>query len=57
MAAALAFAMAITVISIAGLWLPDYEPNPVVLTILGTLVLALLGLEARDLLRPNGGDR
>lgn len=33
----------------------EYQADPIVLVIVGTMVLTLLGLEARDLLRGGGG--
>jgi hypothetical protein len=56
-AAAVAITAAIVLMSVADIFSTEYEAPPAVLIILGTLVLALLGLEARDLLRPGGDDR
>jgi len=52
--AALAFVVAILLMVVVDAFDPAYEPSPVVLTILGALILALVGLEARDILRGGG---
>lgn len=50
-AVAVALAGAIVLMIIAGVISLQYEPSPVIITILGAIVLTLLGLEARDLLK------
>ncbi len=52
--AALAFVVAILLMVVVDAADPTYEASPVVLTILGALILALVGLEARDILRGGG---
>lgn len=54
-AVAAALSLAILVMVVVDPFLPDYEPSPIVISILGVMVLTLLGLEARDLLKAGPG--
>jgi uncharacterized membrane protein len=49
-AVAVSLALAIILMIVADIAQPDYDPSPAVITILGAIVLTLLGLEAHDLI-------
>lgn len=53
-ALALGLGLAMIVMLVADIVSPEYEVSPLILTILGAVVLTLLGLEARDILRGGG---
>ena len=54
-AVAVALTLAIVVMVVADVFSDRYEASPIVVSLLGVMVLTLLGLEARDLLKGGPG--